>query len=140
MKKARSPAPSSGDLADSSWPTEEPSSSTRSETCRPTIRSHSCGCCRTRTSSEWAEHSPTGSLLSAERLPGRDSPAAGAARRHSPAGRVLHRSLRPGGGEDDPAGEQADTQSAAVVSVAGERARTAERDRALDDSLRDGRV
>ena len=61
-------------------------------------------------------------------------------RRHPAAGRVLHRSLRAEGGQDDPARQQADARSPAVVSVAGQCARAAKRDRAVGDRVRHRRI
>jgi PAS domain S-box-containing protein len=74
-------------------------------------------------------------FLSAERVSDHGAAAAPARRRHPAAHRVLHRSLRAEGGQDNPAREQTDARSPAVVSVAGERARTAERNRAVGDRL-----
>ena len=61
-------------------------------------------------------------------------------RRHPAAGRILHRSLRAEGGQDDPARQQADARSPALVSVAGQCARAAKRDRAVGDRVRHRRI
>ena len=61
-------------------------------------------------------------------------------RRHPAAGRILHRSLRAQGGQDDPARQQADPRSPALVSVAGQCARAAKRDRAVGDRVRHRRI
>ena len=58
-------------------------------------------------------HVPQRSLLSPERVSDRGAGAARARRRHPAAGRILHRSLRAEGGQDDPAGQQADARSPA---------------------------
>src|SRR6266478_1069557 len=85
-------------------------------------------------------HVPQRSVLPARRVSHRGAAAARARRRHPAARRVLHRSLRPQGWQDDPAGQHADARSPAVVSVAGERARAAKRNRAVGDRLRYRRI
>ena len=85
-------------------------------------------------------HVPQRSLLSAERVSDRGAGAARARRRHPAAGRILHRSLRAQGGQDDPARQQADARSPALVSVAGQCARAAKRDRAVGDRVRHRRI
>ena len=76
----------------------------------------------------------------AQRVSNQGAALARARRRHPAAGRVLHRSLRTEGGQDNPPRQQADARSPAVVSVARERARAAERDRAVGDRVRHRRV
>jgi len=80
-------------------------------------------------------HVPPRSVLSAARVSDHSAAAAPARRRHPAAHRVLRRSLRAEGGQDNPAREQTDARSSAVVSLARERARAAERDRAVGDRL-----
>jgi PAS domain S-box-containing protein len=71
---------------------------------------------------------PSGPLLSAERLPRGNALVEGPETGHSGAGGVLHSSLRPQGGQDVWACQQADAPSPSVLSLARQRARVAKRD------------
>ena len=85
-------------------------------------------------------HVPPGSLLPPQCVSPRDAAIAGTPGRHSAAGGGLHRSLRPEGRQAIRARQQADARSPEVVSLARERSRTAERDRAIGHRVRHRRI